>query len=210
MSTENQFDRKQHWEHIYKTKPLHEVSWYQPTPEASLRLIINASKSKSDRIIDVGGGDSFLVDHLLDEGYTNLTVLDISKAAIERAKERLGSKSDQINWIVSDITQFSSDAQYDIWHDRAAFHFLTEPYDVNRYQRTLHQHLSKNGHFIVGTFSENGPKKCSGINISQYSIEALKNMFGGTLELEDSCILDHETPFNTIQNFSFATFKKRE
>ncbi len=188
-------------------KALDEVSWYQPTPEISLELI-GKNSSKSDAIIDIGGGDSFLVDHLLDQGYTNVSVLDISANAIERAKERLGEKADLVKWIIADATEFQATEIYDLWHDRAAFHFLREDADVISYKNVLNKGLSANGKVIIGTFSESGPLKCSGIEIKQYNENDFKSTFDGLLELESLVNIDHPTPFETVQNFNFAVFHR--
>lgn len=206
----NQIERKAHWENIYQTKSLNEVSWYQPTPETSLNFIVEMCPNKDAKIIDVGGGDSFLVDHLLDLEYQNITVLDISEAAIERAKLRLGKeKASKVNWIVSDIIAFESDEKFDIWHDRAAFHFLTGKEDVQSYIERLNRFTNENAGLIIGTFSENGPLKCSGIEIQQYSAESLKKAFETNWNLTSSLIIDHTTPFDTQQNFIFSTFNKK-
>ena len=202
------FDRKNHWETIYQTKELNDVSWYQPTPETSLEFTTQFNLPKTAKIIDIGGGDSFLVDHLLDLGYQDISVLDISASAIEKAKLRLGDKSNKVKWIVTDITLFTPTEQYDFWHDRAAFHFLTSETDISTYLETARQAISSTGIMVIGTFSEQGPKKCSGIEIKQYSensmTERLKNIFK-----KINCItIDHKTPFDTVQNFVFCSFKK--
>lgn len=202
------FNRKSHWENIYQTKLLNEVSWFQPKPDTSLNFIHEFNVPKSAKIIDVGGGDSFLVDHLLDLGFEDLTVLDISEAAIERAKERLGSKSDRIKWIVSDILNFVPEEKYDFWHDRAAFHFLTDEQDVLHYLQTAHQSIHSSGVLVIGTFSEQGPSKCSGILIKQYSEETLTALFETYFDKVGCLIVDHKTPFDTVQNFVFCSFRK--
>ncbi len=202
------FNRKSHWENIYQTKLLNEVSWFQPKPDTSLNFIHEFNVAKSAKIIDVGGGDSFLVDHLLDLGFEDLTVLDISEAAIERAKERLGSKSDRINWIVSDVLNFVPEEKYDFWHDRAAFHFLTDEQDVLHYLQTAHQSIHSSGVLVIGTFSEQGPIKCSGIPIKQYSEETLTALFETYFDKVGCLIVDHKTPFDTVQNFVFCSFRK--
>lgn len=204
------FDRKNHWETIYQTKELNDVSWYQPTPETSLEFITQFNLPKTAKIIDIGGGDSFLVDHLLDLGYQDISVLDISASAIEKAKLRLGEKSNKVKWIVTDITLFKPKEEYDFWHDRAAFHFLTTETDISTYLETARNTMRSNGIMVIGTFSEQGPKKCSGIEIKQYSessiTERLKNIF----EKINCITIDHKTPFDTIQNFVFCSFKKLE
>lgn len=207
--TMDSFNRKNHWENIYQTKPLTEVSWYQPTPQTSLDFIQELNTPLIAKIIDVGGGDSFLVDHLLKLGYTNITVLDISEAAINRAKARLGDLATQVSWIVSDITEFKPNEQYDLWHDRAAFHFLTNQTDINKYVEIASNYINKNGQLIIGTFSENGPTKCSGIEIKQYSINDLETIFSPAFKKIKCSTINHPTPFNTVQNFTFCIFKKR-
>jgi 2-polyprenyl-3-methyl-5-hydroxy-6-metoxy-1,4-benzoquinol methylase len=202
------FDRKKHWENIYQTKQLTEVSWFQPTPQISLDLIRECNLPLSAKIIDVGGGDSFLVDHLLAEGYQNITVLDISEAAIERAKTRLGDRAAGIKWIVADASQFSTSEKYDLWHDRAAFHFLTSPHEIGNYLSTAQQSINNSGILIMGTFSEQGPEKCSGLEIKQYSGETLANLFKQYFTKVKCITLDHKTPFGTVQNFIFCSFQR--
>ncbi len=200
-------DRKKHWENIYSTKQLYEVSWYQPTPETSLNFIKELNIPKTASIIDIGGGDSFLVDNLLRLGYQNITVLDISKKAIERAKLRLGEKTENVKWIEADASNFTPTETYDLWHDRAAFHFLTDENEIENYLKSAKKALKKEGSMIIGTFSNDGPKKCSGIEITQYSEDTLPDRFSDFNKL--NCrITEHETPFNTVQHFIFCTFKK--
>jgi ubiquinone/menaquinone biosynthesis C-methylase UbiE len=204
-----EIDRKQHWENIYQTKELKDVSWYQPTPETSLEFIANLKIAKDAKIIDVGGGDSFLAEFLLDLGYTDISVLDISANAIERAKERMGESAQKVKWIVSDVTQFNPTEKYDLWHDRAAFHFLRSENDIESYLKILNQSIAENGQLIIGTFSEDGPLKCSGIEIKQYSEESMVNQFKTHFE-KIACIqVVHPTPFDTTQNFTFCSFKRR-
>ncbi|MCB9174719.1 MAG: class I SAM-dependent methyltransferase [Flavobacteriales bacterium] len=203
------FNRKNHWENIYQTKQLTEVSWYQPTPQTSLDFIQELNTPLTAKIIDVGGGDSFLVDYLLKLGYSNITVLDISEAAIHRAKTRLGKLAKKVTWIVSDITEFKPNEQYDVWHDRAAFHFLTNQTDIKKYLEIVTNNTSINGQLIIGTFSENAPTKCSGIEIKQYSINDLETVFKPTFKKIKCSTINHPTPFNTVQNFTFCTFNKK-
>ncbi|MFC2129312.1 class I SAM-dependent methyltransferase [Bacteroidota bacterium] len=206
----NSFDRTAHWENIYKTKQLTDVGWYQQKPETSLEFIKQLEIPLNASIIDIGGGDSFLVDHLLDLGYSDITVLDISGAAIERAKKRLKNNADKIEWITADVVQFKPEREYDFWHDRAAFHFLTEEEDVNKYISTLSSFLKPGGHLTIGTFSESGPAKCSGIDIKQYSEITMSSLLERFF-VKLKCInIDHATPSNTIQNFLFCSFSKRK
>lgn len=202
-------DRKAHWENIYSTKALSEVSWYQPTPETSIRLIGETCVSKEAKIIDVGGGDSFLVDHLLELGYTNLTVLDISSTALERAKKRLGKKATLVKWVISDITKFEANEIYDVWHDRAAFHFLTAANEIKDYTIKLNSYTNETAHLIIGTFSKEGPTKCSGIEITQYSETSLQEVFTQDWEQTKNLNVFHRTPFKTEQAFVFSVFSKR-
>ena len=204
---ENQ-ERKKHWENIYQTKQLYEVSWYQPVPQTSLDLISKYVKSFDAKIIDIGGGDSFLVDHLIELGYTNISVLDISEAAIERAKIRLGENANKVSWIVSDISKFEPTEKYDFWHDRAAFHFLTNKEEIQSYVQLVQASINSNGILAIGTFSENGPLKCSGIEITQYTEDSLSNLFTNGFDKIESFLVDHPTPFDTVQNFVFGVFRK--
>jgi 2-polyprenyl-3-methyl-5-hydroxy-6-metoxy-1,4-benzoquinol methylase len=203
------FDRNKHWEGIYQNKALDEVGWHEPIPQVSLELIARSGISKEMAIIDIGGGDSLLTDHLLDMDYSDLTVLDISEKAIERARKRLGQRAAKVKWIVSDITEFTPTRKYDLWHDRAAFHFLTDERDIGLYKQALVKGTSKNGKMILGTFSEQGPTKCSGIAIKQYSKRTLASRFNDSFVMTESLIQDHITPFNTRQNYIFGTFNKK-
>jgi ubiquinone/menaquinone biosynthesis C-methylase UbiE len=206
MNSMENFDRKKHWETIYSTKEMNEVSWFEPKPETSLQLINEMINNKNAKIIDIGGGDSFLVDFLLEAGYTNITVLDISENALERAKKRLGNKSKKVNWIVADAATFIPDEKYDLWHDRAAFHFLTNENEINNYLKGIQNGMNENGKIIIGTFSENGPLKCSGIEIKQYSENSLTTLLNQFFEKIKCIAVDHRTPFNTLQNFIFCSF----
>lgn len=170
--------RKEHWEKVYSTKKLQEVSWYQPNPKASLDFIAGFNLPKDASIIDIGGGDSFLTDRLLESGFTNITVLDISEAAINRAKQRLGNKADMIKWIVSDITEFAPTDSYDFWHDRATFNFLTTTEEIEKYISIAAKAVKENGKMLIGTFSENGPEQCSGLQVKQYGEETLVSLIG--------------------------------
>jgi ubiquinone/menaquinone biosynthesis C-methylase UbiE len=201
-------DRKKHWENIYQTKDLKDVSWYQPTPTTSLDFLKQFNISTTAKIIDIGGGDSFLVDHLLDLGYTDLTVLDISAASLDRAKQRLGDRATKVKWIVADAATFKPTEQYDFWHDRAAFHFLTQEQEITNYIDTIQKSIKPTGVLVIGTFSEQGPKKCSGIDIKQYSETTMTDRLKKFFEKVKCITVDHQTPFDTIQNFIFCSFKK--
>jgi 2-polyprenyl-3-methyl-5-hydroxy-6-metoxy-1,4-benzoquinol methylase len=204
----NEFDRKNHWEHIYQTKQLNEVSWFQPTPSTSLSFFEQFNISKRAKIIDIGGGDSLLVDNLLDRGYVDITVLDISESALERAKLRLGERSGLVTWIVADAAAFTPLQQYDFWHDRAAFHFLTKEEEIENYINAVQQSIKPSGILVIGTFSEQGPKKCSGIEIKQYSENSMTDRLKPYFEKIECYTVDHKTPFDTIQQFVFCSFRK--
>ncbi len=199
-------DNKDHWENVYETKSPDQVSWTQKKPQTSLDIINSFGMKKNASIIDVGGGDSNLVDYLLEEGYENITVLDISEKALERAKQRLGAKAGKVKWIVTDVTAFEPPESYDIWHDRAAFHFLTSSDQVSDYLRITGKYV--NNFMVLGTFSTNGPLKCSGLEIQQYDENSLAEKFKTSFEKIKCITEDHITPFNTTQNFIFCSFRK--
>lgn len=204
----NNESRKHHWETVYETKNPDQVSWTQEVPKTSLDFIASFDLDKNAKIIDIGGGDSKFVDFLLDQGFENISVLDISAKALEKAQKRLGEKAKKVNWIVSDIVNFEPETTFDVWHDRAAFHFLTTKEQIEKYLDTAKKSVT--GFMTIGTFSENGPMKCSGLDIRQYSeetlTEKLKNGFS-----KIRCITEnHTTPFNTTQNFLFCSFKRQQ
>lgn len=200
-------EKKSHWEHIYNVKTPEEVSWTQEKPETSLNFIHSFGTDKTAKIIDIGGGDSKLVDFLLQEGYENISVLDISANALERAKKRLRNKTEKVTWIVADITEFEPTEQYDIWHDRAVFHFLTEENDIKKYQDLVTKAVK--GRMVIGTFSKNGPLKCSGLEIKQNDETSLISIFKANFDKIECFTVDHKTPFDTIQNFIFCSFKHK-
>lgn len=203
-------ERKQHWEKIYQTKDLQNVSWFQPKPTTSLNFLERFNISKTAKIIDIGGGDSYLVDNLLDLGYQDITVLDISEAALEKAKQRLGKRASRVKWIVADAANFIPTEKYDFWHDRAAFHFLTKETEINNYIDTIYKSINSSGVLVIGTFSEQGPSKCSGIDVKQYSEVSMSERLKSFFEKIKCITVDHITPFETIQNFIFCSFKKIE
>ncbi|RZJ96077.1 MAG: class I SAM-dependent methyltransferase [Flavobacterium sp.] len=198
-----------HWENIYSTKAENEVSWFQPYPKTSMYFVELFNLPLNANIIDIGGGDSHFVDTLLDKGFMNIYVLDISANAIERAKERLGARASQVHWIVSDITQFEPPVQFDFWHDRAAFHFLTREDWIYKYVSIAEDAIKKDGYLVLGTFSENGPEKCSGLQIVRYSEASMSKRFEAAFDRIKCFTEDHTTPFNTIQNFLFCSFRKK-
>jgi SAM-dependent methyltransferase len=201
--------RKQHWETVFTSKASNEVSWFQEYPKTSMEFLELFNLPLTANIIDVGGGDSNLVDALLDKGYKNIWVLDISAAALERAKKRLGEKAGLVHWVVTDVTEFAPPVQYDFWHDRAAFHFLTNDEAIDKYVAIAEAGISNKGYLVLGTFSENGPEKCSGLQIQQYNEASMSARFEIAFDRIKCIIEDHTTPFNTVQNFLFCSFQKK-
>ena len=202
-------DLQQHWEKVYHIKKEDELSWFQAYPKTSMEFIELFDLPLDANIIDIGGGDSHFVDALIGKGYQNIYVLDISSVAIERAKQRLGKKADQVNWIVSDITEYVPAVKFDFWHDRAAFHFLTSEEKINKYVSIAEKAIRENGYLVLGTFSESGPKKCSGMEIRQYSEASMSARFETSFSRIKCVTEDHVTPANVIQNFVFCSFKKK-
>ena len=199
---------KSHWEKIYKEKSPQEVSWTQETPTTSIDFFNDFKIQKDDPIIDVGGGESKFVDYLIDNGYKNISVLDISENAINNAKKRIGSRSKFINWIICDINEFEPEENYVVWHDRAVFHFLTSQVEIDRYVRKVKLNTEN---FIIGAFSTLGPKKCSGLDITQYNEPSLKKLFvDQRFSLERTENINHITPFETTQNFIFCSFSSKK
>ena len=200
---------QQHWDKVYNTKAEEELSWFQPYPKTSMEFVELFNLPLTANIIDIGGGDSHLADVLLDKGYQNIWVLDISANAIERAKKRLGDKASKVHWIVSDVTEFDPPVQFDFWHDRAAFHFLTSENKIYKYVSIAEDAIKQNGYLILGTFSENGPKKCSGLEIKQYSEASMSARFEIAFDRIKCIREDHTTPRNIKQSFLFCSFKKK-
>ena len=201
-------NKKEHWENVFSTKTEMEVSWYQEYPKLSVDFVTALELPLDAKIIDIGGGDSYFIDSLLELGYSNLTLLDISSHAIERIKKRLGEKAKTVSFIVSDVLDFNPNEQYDFWHDRASFHFLTEENQIAKYAELVASAVAKNGNLIIGTFSENGPKKCSGLDITQYNEATINAVFKSNFDLFESFQQDHKTPFETLQNFLFCNFRR--
>ena len=201
--------RKQHWENVYETKGDQEVSWYQEIPVTSLNLIDSLNLKKDDAIIDVGGGNSNLAVELSKKGFKNLSVLDISAKSLERTKLKLKQTTENVNWIVSDILEFQPSYKFSLWHDRATFHFLTEKEDIEKYVKLVEKTIKSDGLLIIATFSNTGPLKCSGLEITQYSKETLLGLFHDKLELIDAFDDVHKTPFETEQNFIYTVFKRK-
>jgi 2-polyprenyl-3-methyl-5-hydroxy-6-metoxy-1,4-benzoquinol methylase len=200
-------DSKTHWETVYQTKAAHEVSWYRQHLDKSLVLIAQVAPDLNAAIIDIGGGESTLVDDLIERGYQHLSILDISQAAIDTTRKRLGEVSDRINWLVADITTVDLPSQkYDVWHDRAVFHFLTLPAQRSAYVRQVLHAVKPGGQIIMATFGVDGPQKCSGLEIVRYSSASLQAEFGDRFQLLETSTELHETPFQTTQQFLYCHF----
>ena len=201
-------ERKKHWENIYETKELDGVSWFQEKPSTSLSLIEGSSIKKDVEIIDIGCGKSYLIDNLLKNQFSDVSILDISNNALKEVQKRTSKYTNKGNLFNSNVLDFNTDKRFDIWHDRAVFHFLTTEKEVRNYIKIAENHIREGGTLIIGTFSENGPLKCSGLEISRYSVEDLKLLFTKSFDLVEHLNTDHTTPFDTIQNFNFCRFKK--
>jgi ubiquinone/menaquinone biosynthesis C-methylase UbiE len=201
-------DLKTHWENVYRSKAPDEVSWYRPHLERSVELIQRVATKLSSAIIDVGGGESTLVDDLLGKGYQDLSVLDISQTAIEVAHQRLAELGHRIHWIVGDVTKIELEPQrYDVWHDRAVFHFLTEAQSRIAYLAQVNRAVKPGGYVLVATFGPEGPKKCSGLDVVRYDAESLHGEFGRRFRLVESATELHTTPFGTTQQFLYCLCK---
>lgn len=208
LDTMEDFDRKKHWNSIYQNKLPDELSWYQAAPVASLEFFKQNKVQRTAKIIDIGGGDSLLVDHLIDLGYQDITVLDISEAAIDRVKVRLGDRAKKVTWIVADVVNFKSIKKFDFWHDRAAFHFLTRDEDVTRYVDKAQQCIKPGGILVIGTFSEQGPKTCSGVEIKQYSETTMADRLKIFFDKIKCMPVDHRTPLGILQHYIFCSFRR--
>jgi SAM-dependent methyltransferase len=199
--------RKAHWENVYTTKGESEVSWFQDNPAPSLDLIDLAQPTSETAIVDIGGGASRLVDSLVARGFRDITVLDLSEAALSAARRRLGGDG-RVQWIVADVTRWRPTRTYDIWHDRAAFHFLTEPADRAAYIANLKKAIKPGGHVIIGTFALDGPERCSGLPVSRHDAASLAGELGDGFTLVDSRGHEHSTPWGATQRFQFSTFRR--
>jgi hypothetical protein len=197
---------KKHWETVYETKNSDQLSWTQEVPKTSLDFIHSFGLAKTAKLIDIGGGDSNLVDFLLDEGFEDITILDISAKALDKAKQRLGDRAEKVKWIVSDVTEFEPATSFDFWHDRATFHFLTSKEQITKYMDAARKAVK--GYLTIGTFSDKGPKKCSGLDIKQYNEETLTTELKNGFNKIRCTTENHITPFNTTQNFLFCSFKR--
>lgn len=200
---------KNHWENVFATKTETEVSWFQAYPKTSMEFLELFDLPKDSNIIDVGGGDSHFIDALIEKGYRNIWLLDISENAVERAKRRLGERATSVHFIVCDIVDFNTEMKFDFWHDRAAFHFLTSEELINKYVSVAENSIKPEGYLILGTFSDKGPKKCSGLEITQYTQASMSSRFENNFDRIKCIEEEHQTPFNTIQNFLFCSFRKK-
>ena len=201
--------RRMHWQRVYDEKMPAEVSWYQPVPDKSLQLIRGTGLARNEPVLDVGGGASTLVDHLHADGYTDITVMDISGRALELARARLGESADAMNWIESDVTAFEPQRRYALWHDRAAFHFLTDATDRDMYIDVAERALKPGGYLVLATFGPEGPERCSGVEIRRYGIEQLQELFGGGFKLRGYELEQHITPMGSTQEFLYSWWQAR-
>jgi SAM-dependent methyltransferase len=202
--------RQAHWENVYTTKRENEVSWFQQSPAPSLELIVQAGATSKSAIIDIGGGTSRLVDHLVEQRFEDVAVLDLSGAALAAAKSRLGTGAERVNWIVADATTWEPAKPYDMWHDRAAFHFLTDASDRAAYVDRLGRGLKIGGHAIIATFALDGPEKCSGLPVARYDSASLGRTLGTAFKLVHTQRHEHVTPWDSRQIFQFSVFRREE
>jgi ubiquinone/menaquinone biosynthesis C-methylase UbiE len=208
MKHEN-MSRAGHWNRVYTTKAPDDLSWHQARPDLSLALIGHTGIGKDAGILDVGGGASTLVDHLLDRGHSRLAVLDISRVALEHARKRLGEKAALVEWIVADVTEFVPSRSFALWHDRAVFHFLTQAEDRRRYVDALRRTIPPGGHVIIATFALHGPDKCSGLEVCRYDAASLCAELGAEFELREQVEERHRTPWATEQAFGYYRLRRR-
>jgi trans-aconitate methyltransferase len=203
-----EFDRQAHWQGVYSSKNETEVSWFEQSPAMSLDLIRRSGAHSGTSIIDIGGGASRLVDALLDEGYRAISVLDLSDKALSVARARLGPRASQVRWIAADATRWEPEQKYDLWHDRAAFHFLTDPDERRAYVERLLRATSPGAQVIIGTFAPDGPERCSGLPVARHDANSLQQALGDSFELEETRPYEHKTPWGSGQRFQFSRFRK--
>lgn len=202
-------NRKEHWEQIYKSKDTEAVSWFQSSPDIFVAILNKFRIPESAKLIDIGGGDSLWVDFTLNNGYPHVTVLDLSETATLKTQERLMDRARLVKWIVSDVTRFHPEEKYDFWHDRAAFHFLTDDNDISDYIETAQKFIQKEGFLMLGTFSDTGPLKCSGQIVRRYSEESMSDLLSPYFENMEFIRADHTSPSGVTQNFIYGIFKRR-
>ncbi len=208
MNKEETKTRQEHWERIYSEKKDNEVSWYQEIPKLSLDIIQTFQLIKEAEIIDIGGGNSNLAEKLLELGYRNISVLDISAKALKRTQLKLGERWKSVRWIITDVLQYEPSNRFDLWHDRAVFHFLTKEDEIKKYATAVSKFIKPSGYLVVASFSTTGPKKCSGLDITQYSEKSMRDIFGEDFEFMKSVEEVHTTPFGTHQNFIYCIFRR--
>ena len=201
--------RQSHWQRVYTDKEPTDVSWYQRVPTKSLHIIRATDTPRSEPLLDAGGGASTLVDQLLAEGYTDISVLDVSGKALQRSRVRLGKQADAVHWIESDVTSFAPSRRYAIWHDRAVFHFLTDPGERRKYIDVLVQALLPGGHLLLATFGPEGPERCSGLPVQRYDIGALQHLFADRFELRGHELEVHHTPAGSAQQFLYSWWQRK-
>jgi SAM-dependent methyltransferase len=202
------FERHAHWENVYQTKGERDVSWFQESPETSLELIRATGVNVDASIVDIGGGASRLVDALVEAGFGNVTVLDLSEKALAISRARLGARCAKVKWIAADVTTWEPSETHDVWHDRAAFHFLTEPKDRAAYAARVARAVRARGHVIIGTFGLDGPKRCSGLPVTRHDAASIGEVLGPSFELIESRNHAHQTPMRAIQRFQFSRFRR--
>jgi len=200
--------RQAHWQNVYRTKDEHEVSWFQESPAVSLELIHTTGAGRDVSIIDIGGGTSRLADALLVEGYRSVAVLDVSAQALAVARGRFGARAAEVDWIVADVTAWRPAQTYDLWHDRAAFHFLTDAGDRKAYARCVRQAVRSGGHVIIGTFALDGPERCSGLPVVRHDAASIGAVLGASFEFAETRGHDHRTPSGSVQRFQFSRFRR--
>ncbi len=201
-------NRGAHWENVYRTKGEREVSWFQETPSISLEFIRSAGATRHSAVVDIGGGASRLVDALVHAGYEAVSVLDLSESALAAAKTRLGQTAAGVTWIVADVVRWKPLQRYDVWHDRAAFHFLTDAADRTAYVECLREALRPGGYAIIATFALDGPERCSGLPVIRYDAASLGKILGGAFNLVETRRHDHHTPMGGTQRFQFSGFRR--
>jgi SAM-dependent methyltransferase len=202
-------ERQSHWQNVYRTKGERDVSWFEETPAISLDLIRATGVGADGSIVDIGGGASRLVDALIAEGFHSVAVLDVSEQALATSRDRLGPRAEHVTWIVADVTRWRPDKSYDLWHDRAAFHFLTDPGDRAAYAACVRNAVRSGGHVIIGTFAPDGPQRCSGLPVLRHDAASIGEVLGPSFKLIESRRHDHQTPGGTIQRFQFSLFQRQ-
>jgi len=207
-ASDTAFDRHAHWQQVYTSKDEQEVSWFEAEPQVSLDLIHATGVRPDAAIIDIGGGASRLVDALLDEGFRDLTVLDISQESLEKSRVRLGARATSVHWLAADVTAWEPERLYDLWHDRATLHFLTAPEERVAYIERLMRAVVPGGHVIIGTFAPEGPERCSGLPVVRHDAASLSALLGPSFELVESHRHEHHTPAGAAQLFQFSRFRR--